>query len=170
MTVVVLVVLALIWAAVLVPPMLRARAEARPADSISHFRSHLRVLQRTSPTAVRAANTLRIPNFAPPTPTPSYRLTRNYSPEAARRARTLKRRRDVLCTLLALMAGTLVLGLLPSLRMLWLAHLVLDVVFGAYVAMLIRARGLAAERAMKLRFMPAHARVDNVVMLRRSAN
>ncbi len=166
----VLVVLALIWAAVLVPPLLRARAEARPADSISHFRRHLRVLQRTSPTAVGAANTLRIPNFAPPTPPPSYRLTRNYSPAAARRARTLKRRRDVLFTLLAAMGATLVLGLLPSLRMLWALHVGLDLVFGAYVAMLIRARGLAAERAMKLRFLPAHARPDNVLLLRRSAN
>lgn len=166
----ILVVLALIWAAVLVPPMLRARAEARPADSISHFRRHLHVLQRTGPTAVRPANTLRIPNFMPPTPAPSYRMSRNYSPEAARRARTLKRRRDVLFTLLGAMGVTLVLGLLPSLRMLWVAHVLLDLAFGAYVAMLLRARGLATEREMKLRFLPAHARADNVLMLRRSAN
>ena len=150
--------------------MLRARAEARPADSISHFRRHLHVLQRTGPVAVRPANTLRIPNFIPATPAPSYRMSRNYSPEAARRARTLKRRRDVLFGLLAAMGGTLVLGLLPALRMLWVAHVILDLAFAAYVAMLIRARGVAAERDMKLRFLPARAHVDNVVMLRRSAN
>lgn len=166
----ILVVLALIWAVVLVPPMLRARAEARPADSISHFRRHLNVLQRTGPTAVRPANTLRIPNFVPAAPAPSYRMSRNYSPEAARRSRTLKRRRDVLFTLLAAMGVTLVLGLIPPLRMLWAAHVVLDLMFGVYVALLVRARGLAAEREMKLRFLPAHARADNVVMLRRSAN
>lgn len=166
----VLIVLALIWAAVLVPPMLRARAEARPGDSISHFRQHLHVLQRTGPTAVRPANTLRIPNFAPPTPAPSYRLSRNYSPQAARRARTLKRRRDVFITLLAAMGVTLLLGLLPPLRTLLVLHVALDVVFGAYVALLVRARGVATERAMKLRFLPAAAQADNVVMLRRSAN
>lgn len=166
----ILVVLALIWAAVLVPPMLRARAEARPADSISHFRRHLHVLQRTGPTAVRPANTLRIPNFVPPTPAPSYRMTRSYSPQAARRARTLKRRRDILVTLLVAMGATLVLGILPPLRMLWAAHIVLDIVFAAYVGLLLRARGLAAEREMKLRFLPAHARADNVLLLRRSAN
>ena len=166
----VLIVLALIWAAVLVPPMLRARAEARPGDSISHFRQHLSVLQRTGPTAVRPANTLRIPNFVPPTPAPSYRMTRNYSPQAARRARTLKRRRDVLVTLLAAMGATLVFGLLPQLRALLVLHVALDLLCGAYVAVLVRARGLATERAMKLRFLPATARPDNVVMLRRSAN
>jgi hypothetical protein len=167
---VILVVLALIWAAVLVPPMLRGRVDARPDASVNHFRRHLHVLQRTGPTAVRAANTLRIPSFAPPTPAPSYRVARTYSPEAARRARTLRRRRDVLFTLLAAMGATLVLGFLPSLRMLWALHVVLDLLFGAYVAMLIRARGLAAERAMKLRFLPATARADNIVLLRRSAN
>ncbi|HUR18930.1 MAG TPA: hypothetical protein VMZ51_08360 [Acidimicrobiales bacterium] len=150
--------------------MLRARAEARPADSISHFRRHLHVLQRTGPTAVRPANTLRIPNFVPPAPAPSYRMPRNYSPQVACRARTLKRRRDILFTLLAAMGATLVLGFLPPLRMLWVPHVVLDVVFGVYVALLVRARGLAAEREMKLRFMPAHARADNVLLLRRSAN
>lgn len=150
--------------------MLRARAEARPGDSISHFERHLHVLQRTGPRAVRSANTAGIASFVPRTPAPTYRLTRNYSPEAARRARTLKRRRDVLFTLLAAMGATLVLGLLPPLRMLWALHVVLDLVFAAYVAMLIRARGVAAEREMKLRFLPAHARADNLVLLRRSAN
>ncbi len=111
-----------------------------------------------------------IASFAPPTPAPTYRLTRNYSPEAARRARTLKRRRDVLFTLLAAMGATLVLGFLPPLRMLWALHVGLDLAFAAYVAMLIRARGVAAEREMKLRFLPAHARADNLVLLRRSAN
>lgn len=119
---------------------------------------------------MRPANTLRIPNFMPATPAPNYRMSRNYSPEARRRARTLKRRRDVLFTLLAAMGGTLVLGLLPPLRMLWAAHVVLDLAFGVYVGLLMRARGLAAEREMKLRFLPAHARADNVLMLRRSAN
>ena len=90
-------------------------------------------------------------------------------PDAARRARTLKRRRDVLAVLLAGMAGTLVLGLLPSLRVLLALHLVLDVVCVAYVTMLVRARNVAAERDMKLRFLPT-SQPDNIIMLRRSAN
>ena len=189
----VLVVLAVIWAAVLVPPMLRARAEARPADSISHFRRHLHVLQRAGPHAVRPANTLGVGGFGMasraghpahgggtlggPAPQAFAAAPRapgswssRYSPEAARRARTLKRRRDVFFTLLAAMAGTLVLGFLPAFRVLWSLHVVLDLVFGAYVALLVRASRMAAERDIKLRFLPATARADNVILLRRSAN
>src|SRR5205807_5282983 len=49
LTIVVLLILAVVWAAVLVPPWLRNRADARPADSITAFRHRLRVLERTGP-------------------------------------------------------------------------------------------------------------------------
>ena len=45
----VLLILAVVWAAVLVPPWLRNRADARPADSITAFRRRLSVLERTGP-------------------------------------------------------------------------------------------------------------------------
>ena len=45
----VLVILALIWAAVLLPPYLQNRRETRPGDSIANFRSQLSVLERTTP-------------------------------------------------------------------------------------------------------------------------
>ncbi len=167
----VLLFLAVIWAAVLVPPMLRARAEGRPADSIGNFRHQLSVLQRTAPGVVAPANTLRAPM-----PMGPYRAVapglavRSVSPEAARRARTLKRRRDVLFGLLGAMGGSLVLGLLPSLRVLWGLHLVLDALFVGYVAMLMRIRNEAAERDMKLRFIPTAGGMPEPALLRRSAN
>jgi hypothetical protein len=72
-------------------------------------------------------------------------------------------------TLAAAMGITLLLGLLPPFRaVLWL-HLACDVAFGVYVAMLIKMRNEAAEREMKLRFLPT-AQPDNVLLLRRSAN
>ena len=165
----VILALAMIWAAVLVPPTLRARAEARPGASIGRFRRELGVLQRTSPTVVRPADTLRYRSYAA-APTPTYRMARSYSPEAARRARTLRRRRDVLLTLLAAMAGTLVLGFLPGLRPLLGLHVVLDLLLAGYVALLVRARNIAAEREMKLRFLPRTASPEPAFLLRRSAN
>ena len=170
MTIVVLLVLAVIWGAVLVPPMLRARSESRPADSIGNFRHQLSVLRRTGPSVVAAANPLRIPSYAGPTPAPTYQMARSYSRAGARRARTLKRRRDVLCMLLVAMGTTLVLGLLPPFRALLGLHLLCDVLFAGYVALLVRSRNVAAEREMKLRFLPATAQPDNVLLLRRSAN
>jgi hypothetical protein len=163
LTIVVLLFLAVIWAAVLVPPLLRARAEGRPADSIGNFRRQLHVLQRTGPGYVPPANTLRAGMSLVPRPP--------VSSDATRRARTLKRRRDVLFGLLGAMGGSLLLGFVPSLRVLWGLHLVLDVLFAGYVALLVRMRNVAAEQEMKLRFIPrASAAAEPALLLRRSAH
>ena len=167
----VLLVLAVIWGAVLVPPALRARSESRPADSIGNFRRQLSVLRRTGPSVVTPAHALRVPRYAAePVPMATLARPRPYSPESARRARTLKRRRDVFHILLAAMGVTLVLGLLPPFRAVLGLHVLCDVLFVGYVALLIQARNAAAEREMKLRFLPATAQPDNVLLLRRPAN
>jgi hypothetical protein len=158
LTIVVLLILAGIWAAVLVP-MVRSRVEPGTADSIGNFRRQLGVLQRSGPVSVAPANRLRVPPYNPGVPTPytpyaGMRSAARLSPDAARRARTLKRRRDVLFTLAGGAAATLVLGLLPPLRMLWLLHVVFDLLLAGYVALLVRIRNEAAEREIKLRFLP----------------
>ncbi|MDQ1403966.1 MAG: hypothetical protein QOG03_2282 [Actinomycetota bacterium] len=180
-----LLILAAIWAAVLVPPIIRNRADGRPADSISDFRNRLHVLQRTGPSTVAPANSLRdargggllgsMPaafrarTAAYNQPARSARPVTN-SADAARRARTLKRRRDVLFGLLASMVGTLVLSFIPSFAALLYLHLILDLVFVGYVALLVRLRTAAAEREMKLRFLPGAQGPEPALLLRRSAN
>lgn len=47
---VVLLAVAAVWAAVIVPPLLRSRSENRPNSSVSDFRRQLSTLQRTVPT------------------------------------------------------------------------------------------------------------------------
>lgn len=178
----VLLILAGIWAAVLVP-WVRSRVEPGPADSIGDFRRQLGVLQRTGPVSVAPANRLRVPPYQPGVPTPystpfggarrpavggpSHSLS---SAEAARRARTLKRRRDVFLTLLGGMAGTLLLGLLPPFRMLLVLHVVLDLAFAGYVALLVQMRNARAEREMKLRFLPSPLSAEPAPVRVRSAN
>lgn len=155
MGVVVLILLAAIWAAFLLPPILRARSENRPSGSISDFRRQLRVLARSTPagvTPIRAA----APAIAPRQP------TRVLHPPAAairppRRRASVKRRRDILVGLLVAMGGSLVLGFLQPLRVLWAVHVVLDLLFVAYVALLVYLRNIAAERDMKVRFLPAQS-------------
>jgi len=179
---VVLLILAGIWAAVLVP-WVRSRVEPGPADSIGDFRRQLGVLQRTGPVSVAPANRLRVPPYQPgvPTPysTPFGQTRRATSPvasplyqsgEAARRARTMKRRRDVFLTLLGGMAGTLVLGLLPPFRVLLVLHVVLDLAFAGYVALLVQMRNAKAEREMKLRFLPSPLTAEPAPVRVRSAN
>src|SRR5206468_6435119 len=72
---------------------------------------------------------------------------------AAARSRTLRRRRDVLVALLASSGATLLLALVGLGMMLWV-NLLIDAFLIGYVALLIRQRNLAAERDMKVRFLP----------------
>jgi hypothetical protein len=164
--VVVLIVLAAVWAAFLLPPILRARSDHRPSGSISDFRRQLHVLARTSPSTSLSRPvppTLRAvrPPLALATPAP-LRLGRS--------RRSVKRRRDIFFGLLVAMVGSLVLGALPPLRLLWPIHLVLDAAFIAYVAALLYLRNLAAEREMKVRFLPTASSPEPALLLRRSAN
>ena len=164
-----LLVIAMIWAVVIVNWVMHARAEARPADSIGTFRHQLHVLKRTAPPAVSPANSLSARRQAPAAPAPTYRMARTYSPDNIRRARTLRRRRDVLLALLAAMGVTFVLGFLGVSAM-WGLHVLFDAAFAGYVAMLVRMRNMAAERDMKLRFLPGPVQAEPALLLRRSAN
>jgi hypothetical protein len=166
-TLLVLVILAVIWAAVLLPPYLQNRSESRPADSISTFRNQLSVLERRSamlgPAVPGEIGTMR------PAPIRSAQLHR----ARLARAEAKKRRRDILVTLLAAAGLTLVLGLvLPQVLLL---HLLIDALLGAYVALLVRQRRMAEERAMKVRYLSSARRPARAVpapaqlALRRSA-
>jgi len=198
----VLLVLAGIWAAVLIPPAVRARAEGRPGDSISNFRRQLTVLRRTGPHrgsvsgGGRAAggdhwyrphasathlvpvhgplrSTTRTATHRPPFP--AFRSA-PASPQSAARSRTIRRRRDVLSALVVAVLATLVLGLIPAFRILLMANVIADVLLVAYVGLLVHQRNVAAEREMKVRFLPQPHRLDPALLraepalLRRSAN
>jgi hypothetical protein len=198
----VLLVLAGIWAAVLIPPAVRARAEGRPGDSISNFRRQLTVLRRTGPhraslngggrvagadhwyrphASSSALTTvhgpLRSSRTAPVgSPRVGGRPAHAPSPTSAARSRTIRRRRDVLTALLVACVATLALGLLFSIGIMLVAHVVADVLLVAYVALLVHQRNVAAERDMKVRFLPQPHRLDPALLraepalLRRSAN
>ncbi|MGH9084789.1 MAG: hypothetical protein ACRDYW_05000, partial [Acidimicrobiales bacterium] len=98
-TVLVLVILALIWAAVLLPPYLQNRRETRPGDSIATFRSQLSVLERTTPGARSSLARLDVGRYEPPRYVPpAARRSAGRGPVSAaamRRAEVRKRRRDV---------------------------------------------------------------------------
>ena len=170
----VLIVLVAVWAAFLLPPILRARAEHRPSGSISDFRRQLHVLARSAP----AGNVAREPQAIPGRVVPM-RPAQVRGPVApgtqplrlGRNRTTIKRRRDVFVGLLVAMVGSLVLGVLPPLRILWSIHVVIDILFAAYVGTLVYLRNLAAEREMKVRFLPtgpAAYQPEPALLLRRT--
>ena len=157
MTTVVLLVLAGIWVAVIAVPLVRAKTEGSLGDSIGSFRRHLSVLERAAPLTVAPANRLRLPHnaatigpYRPPTA-----ATRGRAPVSrGQRRQAQKRRRDVLMGLVVAMAGSAVLAMIPGLGIMWLVNVVVDVLFVGYVALLVRMRNVAAEREMKLTFLP----------------
>lgn len=166
----VLLILAVIWAAVLIPPALRSRAEGRPADSITAFHRQLTVLRRAGPRTGRNGDWMSSPfrgsstqlGMGAPLATvaPIARPGRMARPSTASYARrsAQRRRRDIFLALLMAAGTTLVLGAVPSLRFLWLAHVAADVLLFGYVALLIRQRNLATERELKVRLLPTAAR------------
>ncbi|MBW8825955.1 MAG: hypothetical protein JF603_06365 [Acidobacteria bacterium] len=163
MSLVVLLILAVVWAVFLIPQVVRARAEKTPADSIGAFRTQLSVLERAAPAAWGrpAARVGRSQSFlAGPSAGP------------ARRTSAAKRRRDVVFGLLAGMAGSLLLGLIPALRVMLGLHLVLDVLFVAYLGVLARVRTNAAEREMKVHYLPERGMIgpEPALLLRRSGS
>jgi len=128
----VFVVLGLIWAAVLLPPLFRARA-ARREKFIESFKQQMGALdnRRARATEVdRKAGRPRRPH-------------RTVSPA--------QRRRDILGGMLGALMGSLVLGLFPSLRMVWVLHLFLLNLFIGYVALLAHRRNIALRRVHRPR-------------------
>jgi len=145
LTLVVLVILAALWAVVLLPPMLRSRAE-RANDSIGDFNYRLDVLGRTNG-ALRATGA---------------------QPRVSPGRRAAKRRRDVLRTLLAVVGGFGLLAMATQATIAWVLFLVSALAFAAFGALWAWARSIQMERATKVRSMQRQPAPDWV--LRRAAS
>jgi hypothetical protein len=171
----VLLILAVIWAAVLVPPWLQNRKESRPGDSIASFRQQLHVLERAAPgyrpssgTVTRLADH-RSPVAAPvPTPVATASTRR---PEALRRAEVRKRRRDVFLTLLGAVGLTFLMALAIG-GPVWTLHLGVLILFAGYVGMLVKLQQQGAEREVKVRYLASGqaSRPEPALLLRRSGS
>lgn len=134
--------------------------DGRPVDSIGSFRRQLGTLERRTPGNVVPANRMQhrrpVANASMGRPTA---IGRTASPSAQRRQVAEKRRRDILIALIGTAAGSLLLGLIPALHALLVVHLAADGMLAGYIALLVRMRNLAAERDMKVRFLPANRQV-----------
>ncbi len=173
----VLVILAAIWAAVLVPPYLQNRRETRPGDSIATFRSQLSVLERTTPGG-RTSSLARLdvgrydpPRYVPPAARRPAGVVRTPSTAALRRAEARRRRRDVFLTLLAAVVVTLPLAVLLG-GSAWILQGAIDVCFLAYVALLVSVQQQSIDREDKVRYLdldaPRRTAPEPQLLLRRS--
>ncbi len=160
MTILVLFILAVMWAAVLVPPMMRNRQEiGRSRDSVGAFRSQLSTLGRTGPVVYAPASRLdagRGPigstvEATAPTTTTTTLAAPNGMPRSPHEAE--RRRRDIIRVLAAAAVLSLIVALLMPSAFAWLLHLSIDVLLAAYVVMVSRLRSMAMERDQKVHYL-----------------
>lgn len=172
----VLFILAVIWAAVLLPPYLQSRSESRPGDSISSFQNQLSVLERRT-TTVNPALRPRVQGGPARRPVPQRAAvaSSHYSVAASSarltRAAARKRRREVLYTLMGA-AGITLLSAVALGGPVWALNLLCDLALGAYVMLLIQTEQRAAERQTKVRYLPAQRQrpPEPALLLRRSGS
>jgi hypothetical protein len=142
LTIAVIFILGLIWAAVLIPPILRARSAQPRSDSVGDFRYRLSMLGQTNgfhrhrPERTSMAR----PAFAPAT-------------RPGHQSPAQKRRKDVLLVMLGVCAGTLFLAVLSRMTALFALHLLADGVLAGYVYLLVQYKHRAQEQRTKVRFL-----------------
>ncbi len=144
----VLVILAALWAVVLVPPLLRSRT-VRSNDSIGDFNYRLDALGRTNG-ALTVEKMRTVPG-----------------------QRAAKRRRDVTRVLLIAVGVTALLALATGMKALWILQIMADIAFFGFFALWAYARSLQEERARKVRPIPvarARARAPRELPLGRVAS
>jgi hypothetical protein len=170
LTTVVLVVLAVVWGLVLFSWLRSRSADGAFSDSVGTFRRHLRVLERTSPVMIQPANRMRSGYVAgrPPTvygrrqPVAVRPAASGYARPALRppttasirRRESQKRRRNVLLVLMAIVGVTMLAAAYSKSRDAVVVLVLAILVLCAYIALLVRMRNLAAEREMKLTYLP----------------
>jgi hypothetical protein len=170
LTFVVLLVLAALWAVVLLPPLLRART-GRSSDSIGDFSNRLGVLSRTGGFGRR--NSRRLPvlgapmqampgmpsmqsprtmaGMPPMPPMPGRTASGGYRVNAGQRS--AKRRRDVTLGLVAAAVVTLLFATVAHRSAFWYLQVLVDVLLVAYVAAVAYFRSLQGERAETVRYL-----------------
>ncbi|HEX5614039.1 MAG TPA: hypothetical protein VFZ83_02690 [Acidimicrobiia bacterium] len=136
MAIVVLLILAVLWAVVLVPPLLRSRTQ-QSGDSIDDFNYRLGVLGRTNGTFDPSAAPARV------SPLPPVRTDR---PSARPLTPAAKRRRDVMTILAAAVAATFILASVGGAPILWAVQVIADLLLVAYLALYAWFRSLSADR------------------------
>jgi len=136
----VLLILAVLWAAVLVPPVLRSRSETR-RRTVGDFTSRLGALNRqSSPT--------RSIGVRPERPLHAVASSRDGSVrQHAPMTPAQKRRRDVLIVLGGAAIATLLLAVVTGNPLLWVLQIAADVSLGAYMFLLVALKHLSSTGA-----------------------
>jgi hypothetical protein len=143
LTIAVILILGVLWVAVLVPPILRARGQQSRTDSVGDFHHRLSTLGRANGSHREQPSRLSPsrPMFVPSGPGP------------AQMSAMQKRRRDVLFVLIGVAVATLFLAVLTRMTALFALQILADIALGGYVYLLIQHKQRAQDQRSKVRFL-----------------
>jgi hypothetical protein len=163
----VLFILAVLWAVVLVPPLLRSRGQRTP-DSIVDFNYKLDVLGQTN-------GHLDLENVSAAGVPVAHVPTRPLGPavRASAAQRSARRRRDLVRVLMASITVTLLLAAATQSIAAWGLQILVDVLGLAYLGLWAWLRSAQFERSQTVRYMPERRMPERrapELALRRSAS
>ena len=144
MTILVLFVLAVVWAVYLVS-WIRSRTEHHRVNSISSFSNHLSILERAAP----GSATPVVPVASGSAP---FRGSEYFAPHRPKLSPQKKRRRDILFGL-AGATGVTLLGAFAFGGLMILLFVLSLAAFAGYVVLLANAQKQKLEREAKVRYM-----------------
>lgn len=156
MTITVLLILAVLWAAVLVPPALRSRSENRRGEPIGPLNLRIGAKRNAPPSLSSSLGSA----FNRPSSRGAFRPaaypTRQVSGAPGRPPGQMtpaqKRRRDVLVVLVGAAGLTLALGLFTGMMAMLIAHVFVDVLLAGYLFLLVqmkqRSRAVAVRSSL----------------------
>jgi hypothetical protein len=170
---VVLVILAVIWAAVLIPPWLHNRRERTPVQSMASFHRRLATIERTAAVGHTYAEWMDVdPPGLHPGEGAGYDddedpLGPAGAPVPRVSLQALRRRRQVFFGLLFAVVVTLAAAVATGDVTAWVGHGVTVLMFGSYIGLLVRHHRRVNEQVAKVRYLsPIRAPRPAVVVLR----
>ena len=134
MTIPVLIILGALWAAVLVPPLLRAHSDSK-STSIGELSNKLGVLNKN-----RSNMKLKTSTYSSLVPNQAQVQSLNKSSASA------KRRKEILLALSIAAVVTLLLAFLTSVAALWVLNIILDIALGSYIYLLLKLEEMRKSR------------------------
>jgi hypothetical protein len=169
----VLLVLAVLWGAFFLWPILSGRSSGRRADSIGDFNYRLGVIGKTGGHRRRREAPAAIPVAMPPSIPPARPLGKPGGPGArvarpGAMSRAQRRRRDVLLILGVGVLSSLLLAIVAGNPLFYLVQAMTDVLLVGYLVLLVRMKQVATERRAKVHYLPAPAPAPSLVLRRSS--
>lgn len=129
-----LVVLAAVWMAVLLPSLVRSRIASSPIDGVRNFEIAMGILAGNRPRRGNAAGSGRW-----------VMVPREVTMPTRRRSRVIQRRRRIFNRLVGIALVTLAAAFVPAIRWMVFVHLFVDAALGLYIWRLIQIKNQPLE-------------------------